>query len=209
MHIGCMYRTRVPILGRGCDGLMTVLLSLPPRSDAARSAFSFTFLPLSLHGHTGWLDCRLSPLYLCRCFACDASASQAFFCRAAGFSCFKLHAHAGQWRRNPAVRTRVGSRGPPFPPGASLTVRGAGCVDPSVGRLCWCPWPVAALPDPSLCPPLVLQLFSLCFQTLASLAKRLSTGLPPKDVDIRPAPARRSILILLWSKQENPFESMC
>ena len=42
------------------------------------------------------------------------------------FLCFS--AHAGQWRRNPAVRTRDGSRDPPFPVGASLPVRGAGCV---------------------------------------------------------------------------------
>lgn len=73
--------------------------------------------------------------------------------------CFMLHAQAGQWRRNPAGRTRDGSRGPPFPASACLPVRGAGCVPP-----------FRAGSVTGVCPSLFLPFL------LSSLARRLPIG---------------------------------
>lgn len=110
-----------------------------------------------------------------------------------------LHAQAGQWRRNPAGRTRDGSRGPPFPSGASLPVRGAGCVPPfragSVTGACpslssLCTFPVFS----PACPSAALAVNSLCNQRLGLLTQRFSTGLLPKNVDIHASGARDRLL---------------
>lgn len=71
------------------------------------------------------LSC-LSPLYLLQMFRlrCERVAGiflpRVYHRRAPNSASFaRHHANAGQWRHNPAVRTRNGSRNPPFPAGAS------------------------------------------------------------------------------------------
>lgn len=142
---------------------------------------------------------RLSPLTRCRCCCLRCERVAGLFSRAASSPPFMLHAQAGQWRRNPAGRTRDGSRGPPFPSGASLPVRGAGCVPPfragSVTGACpslssLCTFPVFS----PACPSAALAVISLCNQRLGLLTQRFSTGLLPKNVDIHASGARDRLL---------------
>lgn len=124
------------------------------------------------------------------CLRCERVAG--FFLRLSQFlraQCFMLHAQAGQWRRNPAGRTRSGSRGPPFPTGASLPVRGAGCVFPSGQAPPTGPAHRFFSSLPGSCPSAALAVNPLCNQGLGLLTQGFSTGLPPKDVDIRPCSA--------------------
>lgn len=70
----------------------------------------------------------LSPLYLLQMLRQRCSVPLAIFLAAMSDRC-KFYAHAGQWRCNPADRTRDGSRYPPFPAGESLIrSSGAGCA---------------------------------------------------------------------------------